>query len=633
MKKRTLKYVAVCAIALTAATSTAPAVTTILGQGSAIAEASQADVNEALGSAFATNVVSVEKGKFTPVDATFLGNPSATESGDVTTTDLATTSFAGLIPASFAGTATIGNLVDEHLATGNKLANNQVNKITVESAQKGITTLNNLSAGTTFNVKIRIYQTSASGAEVMAERTIQVKVVETLYSTENVTANAVDEAKVPVIKDQNGVVISPDLGTLKLVSPDKSHLDLTGNILANHSYYQKVGTFKETWEFEVSGVLKQVTRDVTVNDHAQAKPLVSYTYPDSGVTVWAQDGDVLPGMDKLTTTIDKDVTNDFTFKNTLRNQLNSTTTGPAINYLFARPDVYLNYTWNATSTFVKPAFTVDDIDTSGVDYTKVGSYNVFVKVTNNYGFSAKFKIPVVVTETGNKFDFSSAQGGAKDIILQKDEAFDPKKGIQIMKNDGVSPETNPIPDIKDVKVVGSVNTAVPGTYVLEYSWRNSVTSKTVVATRTIIVLGDGQTKPGESVQLYRVYNRNNGEHYFTKDTNERNYLVSIGWDDEGLAWKAPTTGDPIYRAYNPNSGEHYYTTDMNEYNYLGTLGWNLEGVKFYSAKDQSVPVYTVFNKNAKDAGSHHYTTNKNEVNNLVGKGWRQDQTKIYAFGE
>ncbi|WP_257943240.1 hypothetical protein [Lactococcus cremoris] len=37
---------------------------------------------------------------------------------------------------------------------------------------------------------------------------------------------------------------------------------------------------------------------------------------------------------------------------------------------------------------------------------------------------------------------------------------------------------------------------------------------------------------------------------------------------------------PVYRLYNPNSGQLFFTNDFNESNYLMNLGWNYEGEAF-----------------------------------------------------
>lgn len=40
----------------------------------------------------------------------------------------------------------------------------------------------------------------------------------------------------------------------------------------------------------------------------------------------------------------------------------------------------------------------------------------------------------------------------------------------------------------------------------------------------------------------------------------------------------------MYRLYNPNSGEHFYTANSAERDNLKRLGWSLEGVAWYAAR-------------------------------------------------
>ena len=42
--------------------------------------------------------------------------------------------------------------------------------------------------------------------------------------------------------------------------------------------------------------------------------------------------------------------------------------------------------------------------------------------------------------------------------------------------------------------------------------------------------------PVETVTMYRLYNPNSGEHFYTSDTAERDNLINLGWLDEGIAW-------------------------------------------------------------------------------------------------
>ena len=48
----------------------------------------------------------------------------------------------------------------------------------------------------------------------------------------------------------------------------------------------------------------------------------------------------------------------------------------------------------------------------------------------------------------------------------------------------------------------------------------------------------------EPVNMYRLYNPNSGEHFYTASEYERDHLVSVGWTYERIGWVAPKGGDP-----------------------------------------------------------------------------------------
>lgn len=129
------------------------------------------------------------------------------------------------------------------------------------------------------------------------------------------------------------------------------------------------------------------------------------------------------------------------------------------------------------------------------------------------------------------------------------------------------------------------------------------------------------TTPSNSVPMYRLYNPNSSEHFYTQNSYEKTNLVSKGWRYEGLGWYAPTSGSPVYRLYNPNAGDHHYTLHAYEKNDLVKKGWRYEGVSWYSGGGNVL--YRLYNKNAK-AGAHHYTLNTYERDNLVKSGWRYE---------
>lgn len=133
----------------------------------------------------------------------------------------------------------------------------------------------------------------------------------------------------------------------------------------------------------------------------------------------------------------------------------------------------------------------------------------------------------------------------------------------------------------------------------------------------------------DGVSMYRLYNPNSGEHFYTASTGERNGLISRGWNYEGIGWTAPSQGDPVYRLYNPNAGDHHYTTSAAERNKLTSVGWRYEGIGWRSGG--SVPLYRQYNPHAK-AGAHNYTTSKAENDSLVRAGWRSEGVGWYGVG-
>ena len=125
----------------------------------------------------------------------------------------------------------------------------------------------------------------------------------------------------------------------------------------------------------------------------------------------------------------------------------------------------------------------------------------------------------------------------------------------------------------------------------------------------------------ETTPMYRLYNPNSGEHFYTGSEEERDNLKAAGWQYEGVAWNAPIKdGAPVYRVFNPNSGDHHYTMSQDEVKMLVDLGWIYEGVAWNSASKDHIPQFRLYNPNA-DCGSHHYTSSIEERDYLVSLGW------------
>ena len=142
------------------------------------------------------------------------------------------------------------------------------------------------------------------------------------------------------------------------------------------------------------------------------------------------------------------------------------------------------------------------------------------------------------------------------------------------------------------------------------------------------------TNEAGDTALFRVYNPNTWEHFYTTDVAERRNLILAGWNGEGIIGYFPTYAsvdtEIMYRFRNPNTGDHHYTADMLEIADIRSAGWIPEGTSFYSLKqDKGVPIYRLYNPNAV-TGIHHYTSDKAEKDYLVSLGWRDEGISCYA---
>lgn len=136
----------------------------------------------------------------------------------------------------------------------------------------------------------------------------------------------------------------------------------------------------------------------------------------------------------------------------------------------------------------------------------------------------------------------------------------------------------------------------------------------------------------QAQDIYRLYNSNTGEHFYTKNAYERTNLIKAGWNSEGIGWYGASSGKPVYRVYNPNSkgGDHYYTMSRYEAQNLVNKGWHWDNngaPAFYSAG--KTKLYVSYNPNAQ-SGSHNYTTSLYEQNTLLQSGWKYGKVSFYV---
>ena len=159
---------------------------------------------------------------------------------------------------------------------------------------------------------------------------------------------------------------------------------------------------------------------------------------------------------------------------------------------------------------------------------------------------------------------------------------------------------------------------------------SSQSASFVMPNENVIIRAVYRNSAVKKISMYRLYNPNSGEHFYTKDMAEKNHLVSLGWKYEGIGWTAPSySNTPVYRLYNPNAGEHHYTLDKKEKNNLVKVGWNYEGIGWYSDDAKGVPLYRQYNPNA-FACNHNYTKSKVENDWLVSLGWKYEGIGWYG---
>lgn len=213
-----------------------------------------------------------------------------------------------------------------------------------------------------------------------------------------------------------------------------------------------------------------------------------------------------------------------------------------------------------------------------------------------------------------------------------DEAKNPKT------EESVEVETTePTDEVQVETATSSENTAdVPAksaaTQASQPAEKQATSSSTQATTQSSPTAASrAATAKAARIAIYRVYNPNSGEHLHTMNAGERDYLVRLGWRNEGISMYVDGTGNDLYRLYNPNSGEHFYTLGAKERDNLKKHGWRYEGIAWKTPKSGQ-PMYRVFNPNARGAGSHHYTMLLSERNDLVKRGWRNEGIAWYTSG-
>ncbi len=275
--------------------------------------------------------------------------------------------------------------------------------------------------------------------------------------------------------------------------------------------------------------------------------------------------------------------------------------------------------------FTTDHFSVYVVKEAETDYTE---YNKAVKQANAIDRSQYTAESLAALDSALAVDVSSASqeeiDAQTEVILNAVNALE-YKSADYTEYDKAVEQANAI----DRSQYTAESLAVlDSALAVDVSGKN-ITEQSVVDAQTEAIT-DALKSLVKRVAMYRLYNPNSGEHFYTSNTGERDNLVKLGWNYEGIGWYAPSkSATPVYRLYNKNGGEHHYTASVTERDRLVSLGWNYEGIGWNSDDAQGVPLYRQYNPNA-FANNHNYTASKTENDRLVSYGWRYEGIGWYG---
>lgn len=249
----------------------------------------------------------------------------------------------------------------------------------------------------------------------------------------------------------------------------------------------------------------------------------------------------------------------------------------------------------------------------------------------------------IYLQTGYKYDFvtvndgsGSGSRGAGLLGVWSDILIYDSNGDLLKLNRATSSETIGYNgDIFDFEVTKS------GTYYVSESMyfltdRGSYSLAINIdppATTTPTLPSTPSTGGGSSNSVFRFFNNQNGMHFFTASSAERDNIISNmpNYNYEGVAFNSAsvstTNSVGVYRFYHPSNGAHFYTASTAERdNIIQNLSgsFSYEGEAFRAlpgdqSSSTSTPVYRFYNIGT---DSHFFTTSTaerdNVINNLSG---------------
>ncbi len=146
--------------------------------------------------------------------------------------------------------------------------------------------------------------------------------------------------------------------------------------------------------------------------------------------------------------------------------------------------------------------------------------------------------------------------------------------------------------------------------------------------------------------VYRLFNPNTGDHFYTQTILERDTATGSGYRYEGIGFYILSAGSqnltrPLYRLFHPANEQerwedHFYTRDPGERdNAKNKLGYVEEPSLGYvydvsgSAKEGRTPIYRLLNDASHD---HFYTTDRVERDNAISQAGYHKETGVEIAG-
>ncbi len=277
------------------------------------------------------------------------------------------------------------------------------------------------------------------------------------------------------------------------------------------------------------------------------------------------------------------------------------------------------------------------IDAVGTYLPMNGSYNIRVEKNLTKGIPGSGTVVAEVSGQAKHFGFYTIS--IPEFEIKKGEQFavsvsarnesDGNYYVFCEGNTEAAPGENE--EYRRITTAGAgqsyLNSVVNG----QRLWRDTVSDPTLSSKKYYNVCIKAYGNSVNREEMFRLYNPNSGEHFYTASLAERDNLIRATWNYEGICWTAPSTSDtPVYRLYNPNAGDHHYTTSAAERSHLIQVGWRDEGIGWYSDDEKHVPLYRQYNPNAK-SGAHNFTASAGEQKHLVSVGWKAEGIGWYGI--